>query len=69
MGLGVLEDDKLEHVPGTAILHRSGVQGLIDATTGLDVIDVTAMKVDKDVVLVPQVIDRTRRYRLKSWLT
>jgi hypothetical protein len=59
MGLGILEDTKLEHVPGTAFLaevqaQRSIVEGHISGD-----VDTSALKHDKSgkLVLVPQPSD------------
>jgi len=59
MGLGVLEDHKLEHVPGTALLaeiQRTSRGPEVDA---LPSVDTSALKHDKSgqLVLVPQPSD------------
>jgi len=56
MGLGVLEDKHLEHVPGTSLLSESGALGTdLEAYEG---IDQRRLKHDKTgkIVLVPQVL-------------
>jgi hypothetical protein len=54
MGLGVLEDHKLEHVPGTAPLNELGIEGY--NATG---VDSSSLKHDPtgQIVLVPQPSD------------
>ncbi len=55
MGLGVLPDKHLEHVPGTSLLSESGALGAdLEAYEG---IDQRRLKHDKSgrIVLVPQV--------------
>jgi hypothetical protein len=55
MGLGVLPDKHLEHVPGTSLLSESGALGAdLEAYEG---VDQRRLKHDKSgrIVLVPQV--------------
>jgi hypothetical protein len=57
MGLGVLEDHKLEHVPGTVFLNEAGSVNLEAAVeTGKGGQAAAGLKHDKNIVLVPQVL-------------
>ena len=59
MGLGILEDEKLEHVPGTSLLSESGwATGHHNAIQErLTNQDVEGLKHQGDVILVPQPSD------------
>lgn len=52
MPLGILEDNKVEHVPGTAPLRDLGLEGL-----HLDADIIGNLKHDGSIVLVPQPSD------------
>jgi hypothetical protein len=57
MGLGVLSDKHLEHVPGTSVLSESGTLGA-DMGEAYQGVDERQLKHDKTgrIVLVPQVL-------------
>ena len=53
MGLGVLDDNKLEHVPGTVFLNEAG---LTNASENVEAITLASgLKHKNNIVLVPQV--------------
>ena len=56
MGLGVLDDQKLEHVPGTVFLNEDGAKHLDLAAAIEGTQQVAAgLKHENNIVLVPQV--------------
>ncbi len=60
MGLGVLDDQKLEHVPGTVFLNEDGARHLdLAAETGGNTNVAAGLKHENNIVLVPQVSSLT----------
>lgn len=60
MGLGVLDDQKLEHVPGTVFLNEDGAKHLDLAAAIEGTQQVAAgLKHENNIVLVPQVSSLT----------
>jgi hypothetical protein len=56
MGLGVLEDQRLEHVPGTVFLNEDGAVSLdLAAEIGGNRQVAAGLKHENNIVLVPQV--------------
>ena len=56
MGLGVLDDQRLEHVPGTVFLNEDGAVNLdLAVETGATRQVAAGLKHKNNIVLVPQV--------------